>query len=169
MVKKVFLNIDDPNFSDIKLSKSSFIQISFYEQIGEFNISTEEDFKKINSFNNSAFKEFYKFLLMLLCLFITLICCFEYDYLSILISEFSYDKLTFEKYEIIIASNFYLPYSIVTLICSSLMMIFGVNIKNKIILITIKIIDVTNCEFSDFAKLYSLTAKFTISENIHGM
>ena len=91
---------------------------------------------KINSFNNSTFKEFYKFLLMLLCLFITLICCFEYDYLSILISEFSYDKLDVEKYEIIISSNFYLPYSIITLICSSLMIILGLNIKNKIIQIT---------------------------------
>jgi len=91
---------------------------------------------KINSYNYSAFKEFFKFLLMLLCFFITLICCFEYDYLSILISEFSFDKLTYEKYQIIITSNVYLPYSIVTLICSSLMMIFGVNIKNKITQIT---------------------------------
>ena len=91
---------------------------------------------KINSYNYSAFKEFFKFLLMLLCFFITLICCFEYDYLSILMSEFSFDKLTFEKYQIIITSNVYLPYSIVTLICSSLMMIFGVNIKNKITQIT---------------------------------
>ena len=29
--------------------------------------------------------------------------------------------------------------------------------------------DVTNCEFSDFAKLYSLTIKFTMSENTHGI
>ena len=91
---------------------------------------------KINSYNYSAFKEFFKFLLMLLCFFITLICCFEYDYLSILMSEFSFDKLTFEKYQIIITSNVYLPYSIITLICSSLMIIFGFNIKNKITQIT---------------------------------
>jgi hypothetical protein len=91
---------------------------------------------KINSYNYSAFKEFFKFLLILLCFFITLICCFEYDYLSILMSEFSFDKLTFEKYQIIITSNVYLPYSIITLICSSLMIIFGFNIKNKITQIT---------------------------------
>ena len=88
---------------------------------------------KINSFNNSNFKEFYKFLLMLLCFFITLICCFEYNYLSILIAEFSFDKLDAEKYEIIIASNIYLPYSIITLICSSLIIILGMKMKNKII------------------------------------
>lgn len=93
-------------------------------------------FSKLESLSGKSYQKIMKYILILVFVLITVICCFEYDYISTWKGILSISKFDNEKYEIIIDSNKLLPYSLIILLFTSFLLILGLKMKRK----TIKIV-----------------------------
>jgi uncharacterized membrane protein len=97
-------------------------------------------FTKLETLSGKSYYKMMKYIIILISFLITVICCFEFDYISIWAAQLNIEKFDSEKYEIIVESNKLLPYSIIILICISMLLILGLKMKNKIIKITSSVV-----------------------------
>jgi len=91
-------------------------------------------FSNLESIKSKAFRGIIKFIALITGLFITIVCCFEFDFISVWIAQLNLEKFNDEQYYAILETNKLLPYSIIILICFSTNLIFGMKIKNKLVL-----------------------------------
>ena len=86
-------------------------------------------FTRLYSLNITKRKDLMQFVVFTLCFICTVVICKEYDYISIVTSDLS-SRVSEDEFEMILRSNQFLPYSMIILTCSSLLLIIGIKLKS---------------------------------------
>jgi hypothetical protein len=86
-------------------------------------------FTILYSQNISKRKDLMQFVVFTLCFICTIVICKEYDYISILTSNLS-SGVSEDEFKMILISNQFLPYSMIILTCSSILLIIGIKLKS---------------------------------------
>ena len=111
-------------------------------------------FARLYSMYISKRKDFLQFIIFTLYFFCTIVICKEYDYLSILSSDLS-SRISEDDFNMILNLNEIFPYSIIILICTSLLLIIGINLKSlflrgiSILIIVADLIKIFFIEFNE--------------------
>ena len=116
-------------------------------------------FTRLYALNISKRKDLMQFVVFTLCFICTFVICKEYDYISILTSDLN-SRVSEDEFEMILRSNQFLPYSMIILTCSSLLLIIGVKLKSlflrstAILIIGADIIKIFFIEFTEISDNY---------------
>lgn len=116
-------------------------------------------FTRLYSQNISKRKKIMHFFAFTLYFVITFTICKEYDYISILSSDYS-ATLNADEFEMILRSNQFLPYSMIILTCASILLIVGIKLKSlflrsvSIIIIGADLVKIFFIEFIEISDNY---------------
>jgi hypothetical protein len=116
-------------------------------------------FIRLYSLNASKKKDLMQFVVFTLYFVCTFLVCKEYDYISILTSNLS-SGISEVEFDMIVKSNQYLPYSMIILTCSSILLIIGIKLKSlflrsiAILIIGADLIKIFLIEFKEISESY---------------
>jgi len=113
-------------------------------------------FTKLYLLNNKKRKNLIRFIIFTSCLLSTIIVCKEFDYISILTSDFGSGTLAEDKFQMILKLNGFLPYSMIILFCFSIVLIIGIKYKSlflKILSLVFIVADLIKIFFLEFADI----------------
>ena len=114
-------------------------------------------FTKLYYFNKKKRKSLIRFIIFTSCIISTIIVCKEFDYISILTSDLGSGLLGEDKFQMILKLNEFLPYSMIILVCFSIVLIIGIKLKSlflrilSIIFIGADLIKIFFIEFTDIS------------------
>ena len=160
IISQIHLNFSLTSFkyilsNNFKLMEVLIHYIELFLALTIFAIS----FTRIYYQNIGKRKKMMHFFVFTLCLIITFVICKEFDYISILTS-FSGSRISEYEFKMILISNQILPYSMIILTCSSILLIIGIKLKSlflrsvSIIIIGVDSIKIFFIEFVEISDNY---------------